>query len=291
MVEIPRFYFQITDTATERDFCISERPLDGYQVSPRHAPTPTRPNGYDRIYVSAYTVSAGYRSISGQPNLVNITRAAARAGCSGRGANYCQYDFATLMTLWLLYIVETANWNSQTAVGNGNVGTSAALPTGDADGVAFHSGSMGAAAVNNRGVKYRHMENLWGNIYQWVDGINFQNQNAFVCTDPAAFADDVGPTAAYAQVPYSLPSNGSGWIRMLGYDAAMPWAMIPTNFTGGSATTFIPDQGVVGWAGWYVLFVGGFWNGSTGAGLFYFDASGGSSVAPSNIGGRLLVLP
>ena len=46
-------------------------------------------------------------------------------------------------------------------------------------------GTDGATAV-----QYRHIENPWGNVFDWVDGVNFNGSTVYVCTDPAKYADD-----------------------------------------------------------------------------------------------------
>jgi hypothetical protein len=98
MVEIPAYYYQVIDASASREWLISEivpnddfsnRP-EGFLVSPRHQPYVGRSQGHQKIYVSVYTLNSAYRSISGNQSLVNITRATARGGCSGRGASYWQ---------------------------------------------------------------------------------------------------------------------------------------------------------------------------------------------------------
>ena len=43
-------------------------------------------------------------------------------------------------------------------------------------------------------------------------------------------------------------------------------------------------------SGWHVLNVGGNWNNTTNAGLFYFNANNTTSTSNTNIGSRQLVL-
>jgi len=299
MVEIPAFYYKIEDGALYRDFVISNAdpsvvttPPTGFQLSPRHAPHSGFPNGHSKIYVSAYTLNSAYRSVSGNQSIVSITRAAARAGCSARGANYWQYDFATLMTLQLLYLVEVADFDSQEKVGQGYTasGNTAQINTGDSNGVAYHSGSMGALGTATRAVKYRGIENFWGNLHVWCDGYNVNGTQPYISVEPANYADDT--STGYTAVPYQTPSAQNGYITALGYSSSLPWVMIPTAF-GGAAGTYVPDYGYVGYAGWSVLLVGGGWGNGSSAGVFSFSASNASSSAGTNasIGARLLVLP
>jgi len=205
MVEIPKYYYKVEDTPTYRDYIISDKQLTGFSVSPRHAPHDGNSSGYGKVYVSAY------RSISGNQGLVGTTRATARGGCAARGADYWQYDYATYCTIWLLYLVEVADWNSQAAVGRGYTATSntAQINTGDTDGVAYHSGTMESNAAGLRSVKYRHIENLWGNIFQWCDGINFNDDTSYICLNPTNYADDTDEN--YTQLSYTkvaASSNG-----------------------------------------------------------------------------------
>jgi len=287
MVEIPLFYYRIDESSDVRDFIISDQPFDGALISPRHAPHDGFPAGHPFIYVSAYTVNSAYQSMSGNLSQVSMTRDTARQACSARGANYWQYDFATYMTLLMLYIVEVADWNSQAAVGQGNTTTSAQIATGDSDNITFHSGSNDAAGAAVRAVKYRNIENMWGNIRQFVDGINFVATQGYVSIEPVGY-DDATITGNYKQVGYTIAGT-NGFITALGYDPAMPFVQMPSA-VGGADGTFIPDQSYQS-TGQRVLFVGGTWSSAASAGVLCFNASSSPAGAGTYIGARLLVLP
>ena len=132
-------------------------------------------------------------------------------------------------------------------------------------------------------VQYRGIENLWGNVYQFVDGFNANAYTTYVCTDPDHYADDT--QSNYTATGITLPSTG--WIKGLGLSSAMPWAIIPDE-SGGSETTYVPDYVYSNSSGWRVLSVGGNWSNGSNAGLLYFSASGTSSRSSSNLGARLL---
>ena len=289
MVEIPRFYFKVEDTTTHRDYIISDQPLEGYEISPRHAPHAGKPAGYDKIYVSAYTLNDAYRSLSGNASIVSITRAQARAGCKGRGSLYHLWDYATYATINLLYLVEVADWDSQTAVGPGYTDSTnnAQINTGGANFVAGHSGrANGDANAAKNAIKYRHMENLWGNLRQWCDGMNFNENTTYLSLNPATYADDT--TAGYSELAYQKAS-ASGYQKALGLDPAFPFAQICTD-SGGEDGTFIPDYYYRS-EGWRVLAVGGLWTYAGNAGLFCFIASSAAASTGTYVGCRLLVLP
>lgn len=285
MLEIPKFYYKVTDDGTNRTYEISNTALDGFSIAPRHAPCDDYPNGLDKIYVGVYEASDGFKSISGQAPLVNLTRAQFRAGFANRGAGYCQADWATQFELQTLYAAEMAHLNSQATVGNGNVHTSAAINTGGSDSVEGMTGCADKASQSTA-VKYRGMENLWGNVFEFRDGINFNDGLIYVCTNPSKYADDAA--ADYAKLAYSK-IQGNGLISSLGLDANVPWAQFPTAVVG-SDSTYLCDYYHSN-SGWRVACVGSYWGHDSGAGLFCLYSDSFSSVYYSGFGSRLLVLP
>ena len=128
-------------------------------------------------------------------------------------------------------------------------------------------------------MQYRWIENLWGNVLQWVDGFNANGTTAYACTDPSKYADDT--LTGYTNIG-TLPD--SGWIKDL--TVTDNGLLIPKT-NGGSETTYIPDY-MWSSSGWRVLYVGGGWASGAGAGLLCFDASGASSLSDSLISARLL---
>jgi hypothetical protein len=285
MVEIPKFYYKVIDTDDYRDFLISDSRLDGFSVAPRHAPCDDYPNGLDKIYVGAYEASSEYKSISGQVPLVNLTRAQFRTGFTGRGTGYVQADWATQFEIQILYLIETAHLNSQLVVGNGNVNSPAAINTGGSDSVAGMTGCADKAS-HSIAVKYRGLENLWGNVNEWHDGINFNNEIIYVCTNPSKYADDTA--ADYATLSYSKAPS-AGFISSLGLDANVPWVQLPTA-VAGSDSTYLCDK-YARFEDWRVACVGGKWNSGSDAGLLQISTGSNSFDFYPDVGSRLLVLP
>jgi hypothetical protein len=287
MVEIPRYYYKIVEGLDTRDYLISDVQHDNtWQVSPRHAPTADNPAGWEKIYVSAYTLDSNYRSVSGAQSAMDMTRATARTNIHNRGSNYWQYDYATYWTINLLYLVEVADWDSQAAVGQGSV-NNAPINTGGTDNIAFHSGATVAAGVQTGLVKYRNVENLWGNIWQWVDGININDRIAYLSLVPSQYNDDTAN--GYTALSYTNAAISGEFIKRLGFDVNFPFAQICVE-GGGADGTFVPDR-YYSDGGWRVLLVGGGWLGGADAGLFLSSASGASSGVSPGAGRRLLVLP
>lgn len=180
--------------------------------------------------------------------------------------------------------MEFANFDSQAKIGKGVVNASAAIASGGTDSMTYHTGRA-AGTDGYTAVQYRWIENLWGNVFNWVDGANFLDYAMYVCTDPTKFADDT--SANYTAAGITLP--GSNWITGLS-TGNTEWALAPDAASGGSSSTFLSDY-IWSNRGWRVLGVGGYWSDGTYAGLFYFLADYLSSNAYSYIGARLQIIP
>lgn len=275
VVFIPEYYYKIVDDSanSKRYFYVANAPTTGFTKHPGSGK-----------YVGKYNTVSGNYSKSGAAPYVNMTRATARTGATGKGSKWCLYDYASWCAVWLLYLVEFADWNSQAKIGRGVVDASAAVNSGGTDSMTYHTGRA-SGTDGQVSVQYRGIENPWGNVYEWIDGINFSNRKAYVCTDKSKYADDT--STGYTDSGITLPS--SGWIKKLGMSSGFQWAFLPDT-NGGSETTYVPDY-VYSYTSWRVLYVGGYWDDAGNAGLFYFDADDGSSCAYAYIGARLLFNP
>lgn len=277
MVYIPEYWYKIVDDAanSKRYFYVSDRATDGFEKHPGSGK-----------YVGRYNTISGYASKSGAAPLVNITRAAARTGSRGKGDKWSQYDYASWCAVWLLYLVEFADWDSQKKIGRGYVdNNSSAINSGGTDSMVYHTGRA-SGTDGKTAVQYRHIENPWGNVSELIDGVNFSAGTVYVCTTQANYADDTASN--YTQI--GSKAKSVGYIKSIGMATSAPWAFYPTA-VGGDDTTYIPDRAVDG-SGWRVLMVGGSYTGSAGyVGLFSFYASSRSSDTYSSAGARLLFHP
>ena len=277
VVFIPEYYFRIIDDAAnkKRYFYIADKAKSGFTKHPGSGK-----------YVGRYNTISGYYSKTGSQPLANMTRATARTNSKNKGSKWGQYDFASWCAVWLLYLVEFADWNSQATIGVGICTGSSMSNTGGTDGMSYHTGTAASSRTATGAVQYRNIENPYGNIWEWIDGVNFSDGTVYVCTTPASYADDT--TAGYTNAGTKVQS--SGFIKAIGLSSAAPWAFFPTE-VGGSETIYIPDYASYS-SGWRVLMVGGYYGNSTGyVGLFCFNAYYASSNSNSIVGARLLFHP
>lgn len=262
LVAIPKFWVKVSHSPFKVQ--IADGPADGFQVSPAHR---DRGDGYgerDIVYIGRYECDDSYYSRTGQAPKVSTALATFRSGIAALGTGYYQADYALQLTLFFLYLVEFSDWDSQSKIGRGNVDSGAVINTGGTDTMTYHTGRA-EGTDGYTAVQYRWIENLWGNVLEWRDGIIFSGTAICTYNNPSQFVDTYGGTGATTRS--NARASSSGYIEAWGYDATESSFIYPST-VGGSATTYIPDRcsyssGVQG------LYVGGGYSSGDIAGLFY----------------------
>lgn len=276
MVKIPKFYTKRGIIASgantgKEGWWISDQPIAGYTIHPafRNAGADV-----DQIYVGKYQANLNggkLESKGGVTPTVNrslaqfISDAAARntVGVVGFGL-WSVFHWSAIQ--WL-YLVENATMDSQTKTGQGRVSTSSAANVDAAD-VAQAS--------------YRGIVGLWGNVYQWMDGlktvagvVNLWDKNG----NKTWVSTGQTPTNinGYAYPTAFMSASGAG------YD--MKDAFIASAGPTSNSAATAPDQQYFGNAGEYFPVVGGGWDRAADAGLWYVYCS--LIMGGAHIGARL----
>ena len=283
-IRIPKFYSRITKNANGT----YKHQLSGY----RYEGFTTlfvdgKGNEIDYVLVGKYEASetsAKAESKSGKTCLVNVTLPQMRTACKANGEGYQQYDFLIDAIIKELFLIEMATTNSQSIMYGYANGNSAAVQTGRTDGVKTASGSDTSNTDGKHACKYRGIENLWGNVWTWCDGITFSDNKVYICLDPTKYVSE--NTAQ----PYNYVGDratGSGYITKIDYFDKFPLLGCATAL-GGAENTHYCDYY---WTGGTVLSVGGRWVDGSRAGLWYWNGRDGASDSYSSIGGRLCYKP
>lgn len=131
---------------------------------------------------------------------------------------------------------------------------------------------------------YRGIESPWGDIYQFVDGVNFTDNQTWTCENAKLYASNVF-AEPYKKVSY-LNATSNGYVKDLGHDPTHPYAALPIS-VGGGTTTYYADNYYQSLGARIALF-GGSWIIGSYAGLFFWYLNYTSSFATVSIGGRLL---
>lgn len=279
LVKIPEFYYKVEKSGTIFRYYVADGPVDEFHLHPGSGCYVARYEAIGSNNSSLGSFLGSYSSTLAPST--RQTRDTYRTRARNMASGFQLYDFAAWCAVGLLYRVEYADWGSQEKIGPGIVNDTAAHKTGETDSMVYHTGRA-AGTDGKTAVQYRGIENPWGNVLEFVDGINFKNYAPYICTDPTKYADDI--TTNYTITGVSL--GGNGWTKGLGLSTNFPWAYLP-NEVGGSGSTFIPDYVTHLSQGWQVLVVGGYYSDGSYAGLFRFGSNYTSLESNSTIGARL----
>ena len=131
-------------------------------------------------------------------------------------------------------------------------------------------------------MSYRGIENWYGNLYQFVDGINIQNNIPFVA-DHSYISDQF--TSPYSSLGLTLWQS-TGYPTNIAVSNSFNYQFLPLTI-GGSTSTYLTDYYYQA-SGNRITLYGGSWSYGGYAGGFFWYCSPGSSYVDRFIGGRLL---
>lgn len=230
-------------------------------------------------------INYGYRS--------NFRTAAITRGPSG----WRQQDYDLVSAIQLLYLVEYASWNSQLMIGNGltnfggtnwnnRLNDNPIEVTGLSNGLGNVSGGVdnGGNALGSY-MSYRGIENFFGHLWKWVDGINIggatgaDDHKVHVCNKDIDFADNTWTN--YTDLGIVLPGS-NGWQVTL---EQISRGFLPASI-GGGGTTYICDHYYQN-TGWRVAALGSCADDGANAGVASWNLGISSGIRSRKIAGRL----
>lgn len=151
--------------------------------------------------------------------------------------------------------------------------------------IAASSGSLVSSSDGKYPMVYRGIENLWGNVYQFVDGVNINNRQAWVCRDASQYASNLF-AAPYEQLSY-VNHNASRYPVEMGQDPDRPFAEFPVAIDVSSANSAYKDYYDQA-SSQRIARLGGAWHSAILAGLSSWNLGSASSVANVSLGARLV---
>ena len=283
LVAIPKYWYKWTKSGSTIKLQIADGPAEGFLVSPAHCDRGDGHGERDVVYVGRYHChTSNWKSQTGGKPKADITRSSARSSIHNLGSTIWQWDWAMDWTIKMLYLVEYADWNSQTKIGYGCGNNSSTENMGQTDGMTYHTGTKQSSRTTyGVGVQYRHIEGLWDNVYDWVDGCYYNPNGLNIILNPNNFSDSSGGT--------SIGTPSSGYPSALDIKTGLnnQWPL-PTA-AGGSDSTYVPDYWSFN-ASYPCLLVGGNYSQSLNYGLFYVNCNA-ASYSSVSIGCRLMKLP
>lgn len=336
MVYQPKVYYRVVPVKLQKiedgegyrglkmQYYVSDRPLIGFKLHPAFC---MGGKESDYILLSAYEGSlydtsalsyisddsqvavftedklcslAGMKPISGKTQ--KLTRENAERLAVNRGVGW-HIDFAQTVALeQLLELVEMGTLDMQTAIGQGavsipdtpntdnnSIATGATSSLGNTTGVA--SGTSEQSSVS-----YRGRENVYGNIWKFVNGINMYGDGSNKGGVPYVsknlnFAESKN-TDNYERVKYYV-TNTNGYIKYFGYDEEKDYLFFATDVISSSGGSTPKDYAyvTVNLNGYRATQLGGVWDNVSSAGLFCWSLNNGVSSSSRYIGCRLVFIP
>lgn len=165
----------------------------------------------------------------------------------------------------------------------GNVIWGIGQESGQCDSLGMKSGCI----VNDgfHSMIYRGIENIFSNMWQFVDGLNIKDRVAYLCKDHSQYKSDTF-VAPYKVIGYTN-ADTNGYAKNLGYDPDEPLARFPNEIGAGSGS---------GTSDYYyqntgnrIALVGGSFGNGAHCGLWFWFFGNASSLAHFSIGCRVLI--
>ena len=292
-LEIPTIYLKYTSDGSAGTVSFTFKPTAGYTAYAHRYGDRIASYIWLGMFEATGATCASVYSASATPK-TSQKLSAFRTQARTKGDTYNPM----LITGWSLYqtlvtfILGTTD--TQSAVGNGNVSTSAAIAVGSVNGSTttwLTGGAFQGDTVNsNTGVIALWMVNPWGNVWKFCDGIEYYQSTAYVSILNNEGHDiEQGRTnvpATWEAVSTGLPNNLSGqYFTKVLFDGRIPW--FPTA-GGGTSSTFYCD-GVYSNTSDNCCVVGGNWSTAALAGLFSVAVSSGVAYSAAPFGARLQI--
>jgi len=156
-------------------------------------------------------------------------------------------------------------------------------PSGNSNSIGNASGntagSTSCATESSKYMSYRGIENFFGHIWKWLDGINTNNNRSYICNNAGNLADDT--SSNYTDI-------GINNINSDGYQATLlniSRGFLPASI-GADSGTKITDYYYQS-TGWRVAVSGGVSNYGLRDGFFYLGLNAGSGSSYSGLGFRV----
>lgn len=283
MVKEPKYWYKWTKTGKKLKLQIADGPVEGFHVDPVNMDRGDGLGELDFSYIGRYHCASGtYKSETNKAQQTNITRSQARSNIHNLGSNIWQMDFAQMWYVGMLFLVEFADWNGQTAIGYGCSSGNSKQNNGRTDSMQYHTGTTAANRTTYGFTQYRNIEGWWDNVYDWMDGCYYNSNGLNVIKNPAQFSDSANgvlvgkPVAGYPS-DFTIPTQDG-----------LEWALFPSA-ANGSQTTYVPDY----WdydGSYPCLYHGGYYGQYLNHGPFYVYCDS-TSIQSSGVGCRLQERP
>lgn len=237
MIEFPKIGYKMeSDEQYQYIWITNDQNAEGYNYD---AFSLDDSGDCDRLYIGAYLsyLEGGMLySVSGKSPESGIHMEDACNFSLAKGNGYQPFSFFPLTLIQCIYTVVYKNLNSQSALGQGFTASSNAAKTntGGTDKKGFCYGEE----TGTEQVKFMGIEDLWGNLYEYVDGVQ-TDSNGNIYVHYKSFADSDN----YAFLTAGNPDNLVGYIKEI-YGTNTSGFIAKVVGNGASSNKYYSDYGV-----------------------------------------------
>ncbi len=289
MVEIPKFYWKYEEVTINGDkiyrWLISDSNLDGYELHPNFIVDDVEK---DYVYLSAFEGNVNSDDLlqsiadvqpSTDSDVSEGTIVDFRNYAQSRGSGWQLQTYWATHAIQLLYLIEYGDFNSQEQIGRGYVDYDSGSDNESKDtGATYGNDSYGFPNDGEKASSYRGIENFWGNIWIWIDGLNIDEYDAYVTNynfESDKFTDN------YELLDSVLSTDDTFIKDITGADSFL------ADEGEGSSSTYLTDNWWID-SGERVPRFGGDWYASSQAGAFCWLLKHSSGNSSRGAGSRLL---
>ena len=240
MVEIPKHYIKVETVGNVDSLNVSLTPEVGYVLDPAFlkwngTAIVEVPYRYFRAY-EGFVSGGKLLSVSGVTPTTTLTIATFRGQAIANGAGWHLTDWNLLNTIKRLCYIEFCDFIVTKYLGNGNdTGSDFGITTGQSNALGNRSSN---STHNDKYMTYRGIENMYADIWEFVDGVNINNYQFYVNGKYSTFQSDVFTGDYVSKGPLTVAGVTNSLIKRCA--VSVDGGFIPT-VIGGSTTTFYGD--------------------------------------------------
>lgn len=243
----------------------------------------------------------------------SLTRDKVEQMAKNRGDGWHCSSIKDMALEQLLMMIELGSMNTQTNIGLGVVnvsdntsyncsaltGSTSSLgnTTGRATSTIITKGTEKTTYTDDgkTSITYRGVENFWGNIWKFAEGVNFYGDEhqrggqPYICKD-FDYKEDFSSNN-YEPAGFTL-TNNNGYISAIGYNPNFDWLFFASESKGDSSTP-VGDYAfqVQDFNGYHLALLGGGWHDGSLAGGFGWRCYDSIDSHYRDFSGRLVYIP
>lgn len=323
MIYQPKFYYKrIINKSTnntvgkivrKETLLISEEAQSGFKLHPRFKTT----SGEELEYILLPAYEGGIYDVSASTYdtenidfnndylvsrafckpVTNITITNAEQLATNKGSNWHITDMGVESINQMLFMVEYATLNGQSAIGAGISKTNALQNTGLTDALGNASGELPANLSSGyRAISYRGYENWWGNTWCFIGGIGILGDNSTQTGTPYIannFNYDPENLTNYSSIGFNI-ANKSSWISAMGYgDETYDWVYLPAECNNANSALPVGDNfwTMTNFNVPSIIGIGGTYSFDINDGPFYYSCDREYNYSSMSYNARLMYIP